>query len=173
MVLIEFFYRWRDEMKVKVRRMTEMEALKILVWQYAPPYSWYNFEKNESGFKALVEDDYYCVLSETGKLIGFFCYGEVAQVSAGLEGGFYRDSSYLDIGLGMNPLLCGKGYGVHFLPIGMEYAKRHFSFSKFRLTVASFNYRAIKTYLRVGFKECGRFLVGKYEFIVMIYEGDS
>ncbi len=55
----------------------------------------------------------------------------------------------------------------------MDYAKHQFGFSKFRLTVASFNQRAIKMYLKVGFVEIGRFIVSTYEFIVMIYERES
>ena len=160
-------------MKVKVRRMSEIDALKILVWHYAPPYSWYDFEQTNSDFHVLLKDQYYCVIGEEGELIGFFCYGTAAQVSLGVEQGFYRDQDYLDIGLGMNPLLCGKGYGARFFLIGMDYAKHQFGFSKFLLTVASFNQRAIKMYLKVGFVEIGRFIVSTYEFIVMIYERES
>ncbi len=51
-------------MKVKVRRMSEIDALKILVWHYAPPYSWYDFEQTNSDFHVLLKDQYYCVIGE-------------------------------------------------------------------------------------------------------------
>ena len=84
--------------------------------------------------------------------------------------GFYRDHEYLDIGLGMNPLLCGKGHGASFVQVGMAYAKNHFKAKKLRLTVADFNQRALKTYQKVGFKEIGEFNSQNIKFKVMSYE---
>lgn len=162
--------RWSEDMKLKIRKMTELDAFKILFWQYSPPYDWYNLEGCEECLGELLYDEYYSVLNQEEKLIGFFCYGRSAQVSAGIAKDFYRDHEYLDIGLGMNPLLCGKGYGANFIRVGMAYAKKNFSAQKFRLTVADFNRRAIKTYQKVGFEEVGEFHSRNIKFKVMCFE---
>ncbi len=157
-------------MKLKIRKMSELDAFKILFWQYTPPYDWYNLEGCEECLGELLYDEYYAALNQEEQLIGFFCYGRSAQLSVGRMKGFYDDSTYLDIGLGMNPLLCGKGHGTSFVRVGMSYAKRRFTAQKFRLTVADFNIRAMKTYQKVGFKEVGEFISQDITFKVMLYE---
>ena len=161
---------WSEDMKLKIRKMSELDAFKILFWQYSPPYDWYNLEGCEECLEELLYDEYYSVLNQKEQLIGFFCFGQSAQVSAGKMEGFYRDHEYLDIGLGMNPLLCGKGHGASFVHVGMAYAKNHFKAKKLRLTVADFNQRALKTYQKVGFKEIGEFNSQNIKFKVMSYE---
>ena len=52
----------------------------------------------------------------------------------------------------------------------MEHAKNKYGSQKFRLTVADFNIRAIKTYEKVGFKEIGVFKNQSIRFKVMCYE---
>ena len=76
-------------------------CVTILFWQYSPPYDWYNLEGCEECLEELLYDEYYSVLNQKEQLIGFFCFGQSAQVSAGKMEGFYRDHEYLDIGLGM------------------------------------------------------------------------
>ena len=144
-------------MKLKVEKMTEQDAFQIFVWKYSEPYDWYNLEGDEACIHEFLEDSYYVVKDQEHGLVGFFCYGPSAQVTSGKLLGFYADETYLDIGLGMNPLLCGKGYVASFLELGMQYAKEILGAKKFRLTVADFNERGIKVYQKVGFYEVGTF----------------
>lgn len=58
----------------------------------------------------------------------------------------------LDMGLGMKPILCGKGYGYAFAKSGLDFAKGNFNIKQIRLTVAIFNTRAIRFYEKIGFQ---------------------
>lgn len=157
-------------MKLKIRKMKEQDAITISFWQYTKPYDWYNLNGCKECVEEFLEDNYYTVLNHEEQVVGFYCYGKSAQVSIGKLNDLYEDTTYTDIGLGMNPLLCGKGYGPSFVKLGMEYAKNKFKSQKFRLTVADFNVRAVKTYEKVGFKNMGAFKKQSIRFIVMCYE---
>ena len=157
-----------------IDKIGEVDAIKILFWQYTPPYDWYNLEGCEDCLDELLDQHYYVGKDGSGRLIGFYCYEKSAQVTRGKELGFYQDTTYLDIGLGMNPLFCGQGLGAEFVAEGMRFAKEKFQVHKFRLTVARFNERAIRTYEKVGFVKVGSFIrelsSEKTCFDVMIYE---
>jgi ribosomal-protein-alanine N-acetyltransferase len=76
------------------------------------------------------------------------------------------------IGLGLRPDCTGKGLGQAFVEAGLEYAKQKFDPATFRLSVATFNRRAIRVYEKVGFKPDGVFMNetndGQYEFLRMV-----
>ena len=133
--------------------MEEKEAKEVCKWNYEEVYDLYNMESNEESIRELLNGTYYSVISEDKELVGFFCFGQSAQVPAGNVYGVYSDDNYLDIGLGMKPNLCGQGGGITFLNKGLEFAVKEFSKTKFRLTVAAFNERAIKVYENAGFKK--------------------
>lgn len=120
----------------------------------------------------LLNGDYFSVTDEKNNLLGYYCFGESAQVPVGNQFGVYNDKDITDIGLAIKPNLCGQGLGFHFLSNGLAFAQKRFSVKRFRLTVASFNKRAIKVYEKVGFKKINYFKRisenGEMEFWVMI-----
>jgi [ribosomal protein S18]-alanine N-acetyltransferase len=74
--------------------------------------------------------------------------------------------------LGLRPDHTGKGLGQGFVTAGLEFAKEKFSPGMFRLSVATFNQRAIRVYERMGFKPDGVFMNetngGRHEFLRMV-----
>ena len=95
---------------------------------------------------------YHSVYDECGELVGYFCFGEDARVTAGRQLGVYEKEPAVDVGLGMKPNLTSQGLGTEFVLTGLRFAKENLSPPAFRLTVASSNLRAIRVYERVGFE---------------------
>jgi [ribosomal protein S18]-alanine N-acetyltransferase len=78
------------------------------------------------------------VESEGGALIGFYQYKRPHDTS-------------IEIGLGLHPGWTGRGLGRSFVEAGLDYGRRRFATDRSRLSVASFNRRAITVYERAGF----------------------
>lgn len=152
--------------------MNYEEARHISQWKYEDPYSIYSMDGSEECINELLNEFYYSALDENGQIVGYYCFGESAQVPAGNQFGAYDDNNVTDIGLGMCPEFCGQGAGSEFLSEGIRFAKENLNANRFRLTVANFNKRAIKAYKSGGFKEHMAFVrssdKGNLEFITMI-----
>ncbi|KSU81081.1 Ribosomal protein S18 acetylase RimI [Fictibacillus enclensis] len=157
-------------MQLTVTPIKQEYALQILNWKYEAPYDLYNMATSRESMNELIENHYSVVLDEGDKLVGFFCTGTSAQVPAGeLAGAYEKDA--LDIGLGMNPELTGRGNGSMFFSFILGYLEGQFSKFSYRLTVASFNERAIHLYQKFGFRETLAFHREEVEFIVMVRTG--
>ena len=131
-------------------------ARKITTWRYDPPFDLYDLgPENISGF---INPEYYYhqILNENGNLDGYCCYGLDAQV----PGGEYLINmpEILDIGVGMKPNLTGAGRGHKFVSAILEYARERFHPDRFRVTIADFNLRSLKTFQSLGFKIQGSFV---------------
>jgi len=154
-----------------IKEMSKNYAIDISTWTYKEPYNIYNGDKSEEFIKELLDGSYFSVVDEKDNIIGFYCFGIAAQVPVGKQYQVYDDIGFVDIGLGMRPDLCDKGKGFEFFIKGLEFAKNKFSITKFRLTVASFNKRAIRLYERLGFRKTVTFerknLDGSVTFLVM------
>ncbi len=145
---------------MKCDPMTEQNARAIQSWTYEAPYDFYNQTPSQSGLEELM---HYQAVHEAGELIGFYCLGVYAQVP---NDTYKYDDVHLDLGLGMRPDLTGQGRGGNFLELVLSEAKR--SGKPVRLTVASFNERAVRLYERVGFRQVASFQKGATEFLVMV-----
>jgi ribosomal-protein-alanine N-acetyltransferase len=128
-------------MRIEVRPMDELEAQQIAAWRYEPPYSFYDADADAGDLALLLgresrEGRYFSAFSDDA-LVGFY--------------EFVSDGNDVIIGLGLRPDLTGRGLGLTFVEAGMAFARERFRPSRFRLSVATFNERAIRVYERAGF----------------------
>ncbi|MDQ2743205.1 MAG: GNAT family N-acetyltransferase [Chloroflexota bacterium] len=135
-----------------VRPMVETDARAILNWRYETPYDFYNAGSvnPDEALKEMLDGSHYAVFDVRGSLAGFFAFGPTATVPGGTKFGLYTDDA-LDIGLGMRPGLTGCGLGLSFVRAGVDFARKNLGASALRLSVATFNRRAIVVYQRAGF----------------------
>ena len=150
-------------MKYFVQEMTNAYARKVLSWRYEPPYDLYNQEEYAEGLTELMNGSYLIITDSFHQLIGFYCTGISAQVPKGHEFSVY-DEPYLDFGLGLRPDLTGLGNGQDFFGFILQ----HIYGNNLRLTVASFNERAIRLYKNFGFDQVSTFSNGQIEFMTMV-----
>lgn len=136
---------------LRVVPLTREHAVDICTWSYPAPYDCYDMTDSdpdellrpETGIHALLADD---------RLVGFRSFGADGQVP-----GWDYDDSALDTGGGLRPELTGRGLGRDAIAAGLAYGRAVFAPSAFRVTVASFNARALRTVESLGFRRVGRF----------------
>jgi len=149
-------------MKLTIRPMQQADAECIARWHYDGPYVFYDMANDEDDLAELMdprrrENAYYAAVDSDGSLVGFYC--------------FIQDGSTVELGLGLRPDLTGKGLGLNFLETGLAFARQRFSPKMFRLSVAAFNQRAIKVYMKAGFQPTRRYEQrtngGVFDFVEM------
>lgn len=151
------------------KTMTLEYAKKISAWQYQPPYQIYSFNKSDELIDELLGGEY-CAIILDKKLVGYYCMGKSAQIPTKASIPIYSDDTYIDIGLGMEPSLTNKGNGNVFFKFIVQCVKSKHTNKNIRLSVASFNKRAITLYSHHGFVEHGVFTnkSSSLDFIVML-----
>jgi len=137
---------------VRIVPITPPYAAEIVTWRYAAPYDCYDMTAADPAFIASAASGFYALV-DGDELIGFRSFGDDGQV----PGGAY-DSSALDTGGGLRPDLTGKGLGRQAVGTGLAFGRRQFAPPAFRVTVASFNERALRVVRSVGFRAVGSFL---------------
>jgi [ribosomal protein S18]-alanine N-acetyltransferase len=125
------------------RPMGQGDAEEIADWRYPDEYSFYNWTSDPDDLAELLdptkrEGQYFAVESGDGSVIGFFQYKRPHR-------------PVLEFGLGLHPAWTGRGVGGLFLQAGLGFARSTFAPAVFRLSVVSFNRRAITVYERAGF----------------------
>jgi len=153
-------------MKFSTNEMTEKLAREILTWRYEAPYDFYNQYANEEDLAELLNGSYQVIADSNGQIIGFYCTGQSAQVPKGHDFNVYQ-VPFLDFGLGLKPELTGQGLGQAFL----DFILQQLDEEPLRLTVATFNKRAIRLYERFGFEQVACFSNGQVEFMTMVRGG--
>jgi [ribosomal protein S18]-alanine N-acetyltransferase len=144
--------------------MNQNEAEVISNWHYPDRYSFYDAKNDAEDLAELLDPKrrgyhYYSVLVEN-ELVGFF------------EFHYDMDDRSTVVGLGLAPHLTGKGLGFDFVEKGLTFGLKTFPGTlSFKLSVASFNKRAITVYERSGFQTIGESMVetngGIYKFVHM------
>lgn len=152
-----------------ISSLTWKEALQISKWRYEEPYSLYNSDDSPEGIEEFLNGSYFVAKDSDERIIGYFCFGESAQVPAAKENGLYQEPA-IDFGLGMNPNLTGNGRGLDFFLQGIQFCLQQFNPSIIRLSVAKFNKRAITIYHRAGFVAQASFVNKDIPFLVMTYD---
>ncbi len=134
--------------------MDQRAAEEITLWRYEKPYDFYNWGEDDPG--ELLDGSYYAVYrreeADEENLWAFVCYGVNAQINPEIGRTAVYTANYTDIGLGMAPQYCGKGWGGSFLKAALSFGRGQ-GLGPFRLTVAKFNQRAAAAYQKAGFRE--------------------
>jgi ribosomal-protein-alanine N-acetyltransferase len=145
---------------IRFEPVTEANVREVLTWRYEPPYDFYNppLELSDADLAAMLapESPHFAVLDESGTLVGFIGLGREARV----PGGDYSAPA-LDVGVGLRPDWTGRGVGhlvltrffAHLDALGYPPAP-------LRATIAAFNLRSQRTFLRLGFRETAHFQSG-------------
>ena len=131
--------------------MTAAYAADIRTWRYPAPYDCYDMTGADPGFLTRTESGFWALV-RAGELIGYRSFGADGQV----PGGSY-DTSALDTGGSLRPELTGRGLGREAIAAGLEFGRRQFAPPAFRVTVASFNQRALRVVRSLGFADTGSF----------------
>ena len=131
--------------------MTSEQAEDITTWRYQAPYDVYDMVGVNADELLDPEAGFYSVMAGS-TLIGFRSFGPDGQVP-----GWDYDESALDTGGGLRPELTGKGLGRLAISAGLEFGRNRFAPPAFRVTVASFNARALRTVESLDFERVGTF----------------
>jgi len=156
-----------DAENLQIGYMTKEYAHLISEWKYDGIYSMYN--NSNDMLDSFMDGNHFVCIGKSNRLVGYYCFGEDARIPT-IENNVY-DNEFVDVGLGMTPLLCGQGFGLTFLETGLKYACGLYKSNRFRLSVVHFNERAINVYKRFGFyteREATHLHSGK-KFYVMTF----
>ena len=128
---------------MELRPTRQAEALAIAQWRYEPPYSFYDATADPDDLALLLGEEtrkgtHFSAFGANDELVGFFS--------------FHREGDEVVVGLGLRPDLTGRGLGLAFVEAGLAFARERFGPGRFRLSVATFNERAIRVYERAGFE---------------------
>ena len=128
--------------RVDISPMRQDEAEEIAGWRYDPPYDFYDADADHRDLAELLDPlqrggKYFAARDEHGVVVGYF--------------GFVDADGIVGVGVGLRPDLTGRGLGQRFLEEGIAFAAERFAPRAFRLSVATFNVRAITVYERAGF----------------------
>ena len=144
-------------MEVHFHPLGEAEARLVLSWQYPLPYDLYNMSPDaaeEQTVRILLDagNGYYAMLDEADAVVGFCCFGPDARVAGGDYGVWM-----LDIGLGLRPELTGCGLGLMMADAVLAFAAEAYGPCDLRVTIAEFNVRAQRVWMRSGCELSQRF----------------
>jgi [ribosomal protein S18]-alanine N-acetyltransferase len=149
----------RRTMKFIFRPLDQVSVRAFIAWRYDKPYDVYNIivsdEETENlvGFYTDPATCAYAIDDERGDLLAFCSFGEDAKVS-----GADYNADALDIGMGVRPDLIGQGLGGSFASAVIDFAQRTFAPQVLRVTVAEFNARAQRVWMKLGFQPVQTFV---------------
>lgn len=145
------YFRPRKVEKMKkwdVELLSQSNAEEIANhWHYEGIYAFYDMQADPEDYKEIlspeVRSNHYYQVLKNDELYGFFCL-------------FPVDRDKQELGLGMKPEYCGKGQGQEFLQTILRFIEENISAKILTLSVADFNQRDKKLYLKCGFSVIGQ-----------------
>lgn len=148
-------------------KLTEDYAREICDWKYEDEYAIYNFSDYnivlKSGWDLAIEE------KRNAEFVGIVYNDELiayGRITASCDKSI--------IGVGLKPIFCGKGYGKDVMKLLIKECRRRFPENQITLEVRTFNERALKCYLDVGFEIKDKYTKdtfnGKDEFYYMEYK---
>ncbi len=140
-----------DMEQMRIVAMTPEYAADIVTWRYPAPYDCYDVADVEPAFFLDPANEFFALVSGA-EMIGFRSFGADGQV----PGGAYEGPA-LDTGGGLRPSLTGQGLGRSAIATGLEFGRQRFAPTAFRVTVASFNTRALRVVASLGFQPVSSF----------------
>lgn len=136
---------------IKYNLMHETEKEIISSWKYDGEYAIYNMpaytEQKNKGialWNPLREKNYYTYY-DGNELIGFT--------------NILEEETEVFISIGVNPSLCGKGYGKEILLLASKISSKLYPDKPLYLEVRTWNKRAIHCYENAGFKIDGEVII--------------
>lgn len=148
---------------IKIETLSQLNAEDIANnWHYKGIYSFYDMVEDPEDFEEIISPSlrsnrYFQVVNDD-ELLGYFCMEPLS-------------SERLEIGLGLRPDLTGYGFGLSFILMIEDFILKQQNYKAFVLSVASFNERAIKVYLKAGYLKVGTEILdsnnSKFEFIIL------
>jgi len=144
-----------DDQSLRLAPLTPEHAQDLRTWRYGAPYDTYDMTAVSSD--DLLRDDagFYAVLAGE-RLVGYRSFGADGRVP-----GWSYDDSALDTGGGLRPELTGQGLGRTVIAAGLAFGRERFTPRAFRMTVAAFNERALRTVGSLGFEKVGTFAAAR------------
>ncbi len=136
---------------MEIGPLTRDHAVDICSWRYPAPYDCYDMTAADPDELLLPELGFHSVLA-AGRLVGFRSFGPDGRVP-----GWDYDDHALDTGGALRPQLVGQGLGRRAISAGLAFGRARFAPPCFRVTVATFNARALRTVESLGFERVGRF----------------
>lgn len=136
---------------IEYNLMNEFEKEIISSWKYDGEYTIYNmpsYEEQKNRGIALCnpqrEKNYYSYY-DGNDLIGFT--------------NILEEEKEIFIGIGVNPNLCGKGYGKEILLLASKMSRELYPNKSLYLEVRTWNKRAIRCYENAGFSIDGEIII--------------
>jgi [ribosomal protein S18]-alanine N-acetyltransferase len=133
---------------LSLRPLQRQDAEAITLWRYQGPWSAYDPRPADPLLTA--EAGYHAVVDDGGSLVGFLCTGQEARVP-----GLAEHQGTVDVGVGMDPGLVGRGLGSAFGAVVLGHVRDLYGDRPLRAAVQSWNERSLRLARRLGFRVTG------------------
>ncbi len=129
----------------RVRPLTADDGMTMATWRYPGPWSIY-----DSTAAPQADEGFWAVEDATETLVGFCCLGAEARVPGQVE-----EPGTLDVGVGMDPELTGRGYGGELARVVVAHARSLAPGARLRCVIQEWNARSLAVARASGFVDVG------------------